>query len=108
MINFGIYLAYALIGISVLIILYFAVTKILQEPGGARSALIGIVGLIVVLLLSYLLSTGGDALTNPLYAKLEVSEGTSHQVGTGLVTLYIVMGLTVLSILYAEITRLLK
>ncbi len=108
MINFGIYLAYALIGISVLIILYFAVTKILQEPGGARSAMIGIVSLIVVLLLGYLFSTGADATTNALYLKLEVSEASSRQVGTGLVTLYIVMGLTVLSILYAEITRLLK
>lgn len=108
MINFGIYLAYALIGISVLIILYFAVTKILQEPGAARSAMFGIVGLIVILLLGYLFSTGEDATTNPLFTKLEISEGSSRQVGTGLVTLYIVMGLTVLSILYAEITRLLK
>ncbi len=106
MINFGLFLTYALIGFTVLAILFFAVNKIAKEPGAAKSALIGIVGLIVVLLLGYLFSTGEDASTT--FAKLEVSEGTSRQVGTGLVTLYIVMGLTILSILYAEITRLMK
>ena len=106
MINFGLYLTYALIGFSVVAILFFAVTKILQEPGGAKSALIGIVGLVVVLLLGYLLSTGADA--NTIYAKLDVTESTSRRVGTGLMTLYIVMALTILSILYVEITRLLK
>lgn len=106
MINFGLYLTYALIGFTVLMILFFAITKIIKEPTGARSALIGIVGLIVVVVLGYLLSTGEDA--NDMFAKLEVTEGSSRQVGTGLVSLYIVMGLTILSILYAEITRLLK
>lgn len=106
MINFGLYLTYALIGLSVVAILFFAVTKILQEPGGAKSALIGIVGLVVILLLGYLLSTGEDAST--VYAKLDVTETVSHRVGTGLMSLYIIMGLTILSILYVEITRLLK
>ena len=106
MINFGLYLTYALIGFSVLGILYFAIMKIVKEPTGAKSALIGIVGLIVVLLLGYLFSTGEDA--NGMFAKLNVTEGESRQVGTGLVSLYIVMGLTIISILYAEVTRLLK
>jgi hypothetical protein len=106
MINFGLYLTYTLIGLSVVAILFFAVSKILQEPGGAKSALIGIVGLVVVVLLGYLLSTGEDA--NTLYAKLKVTEAVSHRVGTGLMSLYIIMGLTILSIFYAEITRLLK
>ena len=106
MINFGLYLTYFLIGISILAILFFAVSKIFQEPRGAKSALIGIVGLLVVLVLGYLFSTGEDATT--MFAKLNVTEGTSRRVGTGLVSLYIVMGITILSILYVEITRLLK
>ena len=105
-INIGLYLTYALIGLSVVGILFFALKKIIQEPGGARSALFGILGLVVVILVGYLLSTGEDA--NGMFAKLEVTETVSHRVGTGLMTLYVVMGLTILSIIYVEVTRLFK
>ena len=106
MINFGLFLTYALIGVSVLAILFFSLAKIIREPGGARSALIGIAGLVIIIILGFLLSTGSDA--NTTYAKLDVTESVSHRVGAGLMTLYVIMGLTILSILYVEITRLFK
>ncbi len=106
MVEFGLYLTYALIGICVIGILIFAVARIVSHPGAAKNSLIGIVGLIVLAVLAYLLSTGDDA--NGIFADLNVEEGTSHRVGAGLVTLYLLMGLAVISILYNEVTRLFK
>lgn len=106
LINIGIYATYALIGICVLAILIFAVTRIVTHPGAAKSALIGIVALVVLGGISYAISNGSDA--NGLYADLEVTEGTSHMVGTGLLTFYLLIGIAVLSIIYVEITRLFK
>lgn len=105
-IDIGIYLTYVLIGICVLAILIFSVARIISHPGAAKSALIGIAGLVVLAVIAYLFSSGADA--NGIYKDLEISEGTSRTVGAGLVALYIVMGLTVLSIIYSEVTRLFK
>lgn len=104
LINFGIYATYILIGVCVLAILVFSVGRVIAHPGAAKSALIGIVGLAVVGGISYALSTGSDATT--IYAKLGVSEGSSHTVGAGLYAFYILIALAVLSIIYVEITRL--
>ncbi len=108
MIDFGLYATYALIGICILMILVFAVGRIAKNPGGAKSALIGIVGLLVLLFVAYALSTGTDANTNPKYVEMSLSEETSRQVGTGLMVFYILAGLAILSILYVEVTRLFK
>lgn len=106
LINFGLYATYVLIGIAVLGILIFSVARIISHPGAAKSALIGIVGLIVLGGISYALSSGDDAATR--FADLEISEGTSRMVGAGLVTFYLLVGIAILSIIYVEITRLFK
>ncbi len=106
MVNFGIFLAYGLMAIGVIAILVFAITRMISNPAAAKNALIGLGGLVVVAGISYAVSSGEDA--NTVFAKLEVSEGTSKTVGGGLVTFYVLMGLAVLSILYVEVTRLFK
>ncbi|WP_417593164.1 hypothetical protein [Owenweeksia hongkongensis] len=103
-INIGIYASYALIAIGIVAILIFGVAQIAGNPKAAKSALFGIVGLAVVSGLAYALSTGSDA--TGMYAKLDVTEGSSHMVGAGLYAFYILMALAVLSIIYVEITRL--
>lgn len=90
--------------ICVVAILIFSIGQVIGHPGAAKSVMIGVVGLVVVGGLSYALSTGTDA--NGMFAKLGVSEGSSHMVGTGLYAFYILMALAVLSIIYVEITRL--
>lgn len=104
LINFGIYASYALIIAGIAGILLFGVMQIVGHPKAAKSALFGIVGLAVIGGLAYALSTGTDA--SGMYAKLGVSEGSSHMVGAGLYAFYILMALAVLSIIYVEITRL--
>lgn len=108
MIDFGLYASYTLIGICVVGILFFAVSRIASNPKAAKSALIGIGGLVVLFVIAYAASTGADVATNPVFEKLQVNESTSKSVGAGLIGLYLIMGLTVLSIIYAEVSRLIK
>jgi hypothetical protein len=106
-INIGIYLTYILIGAAVIGILFFSVTNIAKNPKAAKSALVGIGGLVVVFGITYALSTGADA---GMYSTDEevVTEGTSKLVGMGLSSFYVLAALTILSILYVEVTRLFK
>ncbi len=106
MIDFGLYATYALMAICVLMIVVFGISKIAGDPAAVKSAIIGIGGLAVLVGLSYVLSTGDDATT--LYAKQNITEGTSHFVGASLLSFYLLGGLTLLAILYAEVTRLFK
>lgn len=105
--DIGLYIAYALIGLAVLAILLFAITRIIKHPEGAKSFLIGLVAMGVVFGISYALSTGMDA--NTTFADMEeVTEGSSHLVGTGLKGFYLLSGVAIVSILYVEIVRLFK
>ena len=108
MIDFGLYATYALIGICVVMILLFAIGRIAKNPAGAKSALIGIIGLAVLVGVAFALSTGTDVASNPKLAGMEITEETSRQVGAGLMVFYILAGLAILSILYVEVTRLFK
>lgn len=104
MVDFGIYATYVLIGICVVGILGFSIMNILKNPKAAKSALIGIVGLLVVFGLSYALSDGSEATTT--FADENISEGGLKRVGMGLGTFYILTAVAILAILYVEVSRL--
>jgi uncharacterized membrane protein len=105
MVDFGLYATYALIGVSVLLIVVFAITQIAKNPAGAKNAIIGIVAMVVLFIIAYVVADGSDAES---FAGKNISEGTSKQVGTGLIAFYILAGAAILSILYSEVTRLFK
>ncbi len=103
MIDTGIYITYALIGICVLGILGFSILNIAKNPGGAKSALFGIVGLVVIFVLTYVLSDGSDA---ALYADEGMTESASKSVSMGLGTFYVLTAVAILAIVYVEVSRL--
>ena len=106
LINVSIYGTYVLVGLAVLAIVVFSVAQIVKNPTGARNALIGIAILGGILFITYSISDSGDL---HLYSdKIDVSEGTSQLVGMGLYSFYVLSGLTILSILYVEVSRLFK
>ncbi len=104
MVDTGLYLTYVLVGICVAGILGFSVANILKNPGGAKSALIGIAGLVVVFVLSYVFSDGSDATT--VFADEGITETTSKRVGMGLGTFYVLTAAAIVAILYVEVSRL--
>ncbi len=106
LVNIGLYVSYALIAVCVLGIIIFAVTRLAKDPKSAKSFLIGLLALGVLVAISYFAANGSDA--NTTYAKLEVSEQASKSVGMGLILFYILMGVAVIAILFSEVARLFK
>ena len=104
MVDSGLYLTYVLIGICVIGILGFSVANIAKNPGGAKSALVGIGGLALVFILTYVFSDGSDAMT--VFAEDGITESTSKTVGMGLGTFYALTAVAIGAILYVEVSRL--
>jgi hypothetical protein len=104
LVDTGLYITYVLIGICVIGILGFSLVNVVKNPGGAKSGLFGLVGLIVVFGLTYVLSDGSDAATE--FADMGITETTSKRVGMGLGTFYVLTAAAIVAILYVEVSRL--
>ena len=104
MVETGIYLTYVLIGVCVVGILGFSVMNIAKNPGGAKSALVGIGALALIFIITYVSSDGTDAAT--VFAEEGITEATSKRVGMGLGTFYVLTAVAILSIVYVEVSRL--
>lgn len=104
MVETGLYITYLLIGICVLGILGFSVMNIAKNPGGAKSALVGIGALALIFIITYVSSDGSDATT--VFAEEGITETTSKRVGMGLGTFYVLTAVAILSIIYVEVSRL--
>jgi len=92
---------YIAAGIAVLFGVFHFATNVKNNKKG----LIGIVAFILVIIISRTLAKGQDMTTEMLE---KADEGQILMTDTGLYMLYILMGITILSIAFAEVTRLLK
>jgi hypothetical protein len=105
MLDFALYLLYALIGIAALAAIAFALINIVSKPGGLVRAGISLGALLVLFFVSYALSSG--ELTTAERAR-GITEGTSKIVGAALIMFYIAFILAILSLLYSEIVKAFK
>ncbi|GCD77953.1 hypothetical protein JCM31826_14350 [Thermaurantimonas aggregans] len=106
MIDTGIILTYIMIGICVAAIVGFAVSKVFTHFSKVKNALIGIAVLLVIFLIGYSIADGSDYVNYP--ASMGITEAKSKMVGTGLTTFYVLALLSVLSILYVEVSKIFK
>lgn len=94
-------------GATILASLYIFVMKLLAKPKNALVTLIPIVLIGVILLIAY--STSSDAILNmPNYDGDANVPFQLKWTGTGLIMTYILLGLTVLTILISEIVKIFK
>jgi hypothetical protein len=105
MLNFSLYLFYALFVIAALSAFAFSVINIVTQRGGLVKALIGVGALVVLFGLSYALSSGEVTATE---RALGVTSGTSRWVGAALIMFYIAFVLAILALIYSEITKAFK
>ena len=96
-VNIGLFLAYILIGVCILAAVLMPLAKAFGDPQSLKKMGLGIGGLVVVFLVSYLLS-GGEATD-------DVSASTVKLVGASLTTFYILAALAILGIVYTEIKK---
>ncbi|TVQ78586.1 MAG: hypothetical protein EA358_04890 [Flavobacteriales bacterium] len=104
--NFGIILTYIMIGISVAIIVGFALIKVVTDFQKSKNSIIGLVIMLVIFLIAYATSSGADYVNYK--ADMGITESTSRMVGAGLVTFFIIGAAAVIAIIYAELSKALK
>ncbi len=102
MTNYGIIIAYILLAVAVLAAIVFPIIHFIQHPKNAKRALVGIVALIVVVGISYALSSD----VNP--SKMEITPEAVKQVDTGLFAFYILAALAIISLVYSEVSKFFK
>ena len=96
-VNIGLFLSYILIGVCILAAVLMPLAKAFGDPQSLKKMGLGIGGLVVVFLVSYLLSKGE--------AQGDESAATVKLVGASLTTFYILAALAILGIVYTEIKK---
>jgi hypothetical protein len=105
LINIGIILTYLMVGVAALTAIGFGIKKMIANTENTKKTLYTIVGLIVVIVFSYLIASN-EVLGS--FEKYEITESTSKQVGMGLITFYILMFVAIGAVLYAELSKVLS
>jgi hypothetical protein len=97
---------YALIGIAVVTTLGFSLLGMATNPKKAKSALIGVVVLVVICAVSYFMSS------NEIHSNIDgdvlADAGTSQLSEGGLIAFYILGAVAVGSIVFAEVSKMFK
>ena len=102
--TYGLYAAYILIGIAILAAIVLPLIQSFSNPRALLGALVGVVAIAILFFIGY--SIAGNEVT-PLYIRNNVtSEVTSKMIGGALITMYILIILTIISIIVSEVTKL--
>lgn len=100
-INFGLYLAYIMIGLAAIAAVIFPVIFLVQDPKKAKGSLFGILGLAIIFGISYAISG------NELYTDLQ-DPFVSKLVGGGIIMFYLMFVVSIVIAIYSEIARIFK
>lgn len=103
--DIGIYACYILLFIALVAAVVFPLFHIAQNPKALVKSGIGVAGLVVLFLISYSLS--GSEVTVK-YTTMGVAESGSKFIGAGLIMFYIILIITIVTMVYSEINKALK
>lgn len=104
--NFGLWLAYILVIIGVLLAIIFPIISSIGEPQKMVKSAIGVGVLLVVFGLGYALS--GSELTAKYIESGVDTEGLSKAIGGVLTMVYILMAIAAAGIVYTELNKAIK
>jgi hypothetical protein len=105
MIDFILYLGYALLGVAALASLILPLVNAIGNPKTLVKTGAGLVILLVVYGISYAIS--GSEVTD-VYTKFGVDAGASKTIGGVLTMMYLLLMVVVFGVLYTEIAKLFK
>tara|TARA_B110000967_G_C18858111_1_gene548374 strand:+ start:862 stop:1191 length:330 start_codon:yes stop_codon:yes gene_type:complete len=103
--NYGIVLTYILLGTAAFLALAFPIKQLISRPKQAKQIGMALGGLLVIYIIATLLAS--DEVTEH-YAEFGVTQTISKQVGTGLFLFYILGAGAILSVIYSEVSKMLK
>ena len=98
-----IYAAYALLGLAALAAVIMPLVNSLGNPKSLLKGLIGVVFLLIVYGIAYAVSQGE---VTSVYMKFGVDATLSKAVGASIISMYILLGLSVLGILFSEVYKI--
>ena len=104
MLDVGLYIFYALLGIAVLAAVLFPILSAISQPRALLKSMAGAGALVVLFIIAYAMSNSEVSAKN---ASL-ISPGFSRMISAGLILFYITLILSVLAVIYSEITKALK
>jgi len=105
MIGAALQLTYVVLGASAIAAVLFGIQHFVKNLEHNKKPLIGLVVFFGVLLLGFLFASGT---VDPDWTKEPVSESTSKWVGSGLISLYLLMAGVVGTILFVEVNKIVK
>ncbi len=98
-------ITYFTMGLAIFVVLFFAVAQLFMTPKAAVKTIASIVILGVLYLVAYLSASGNiDA---KVYQDFSISSGESKLIGSLIYLVYILGGLSILSIIYSAINSFL-
>lgn len=102
--TYGLYAAYILIGIALLAAIVLPLIQSFSNPRALLGALVGVVAIAILFFIGYSIA-GSEVL--PVYIRNNVtSEVTSKMIGGALITMYILILLALVSIVFTEISKI--
>ncbi len=102
-IDWLLYVAYIMLAVVVFFVLVFSIQGIFA--GNIKKTLATVVAFLAVVVIAYVMSTGSDAQSLPTVDGKFISESTSHWVGTGLRTFYILIILAIASMIWSSVRK---
>ena len=96
---------YVLLAIASIVAIAFPIITMAKNPKNAKNALIGVVGLVVIIGIAYVFSGSEEYFHE---GKLLANASSSKQSEAGLITFYILGAGAIGSIIYAEVSKMLK
>lgn len=103
-VNTFMYIAYAILVVTIALVLIFTLKGLFTNTATLKSTLIGAGAFLVVLIISYAVS-GGDT-KEYLYGGVPATESASHLVGAGIVAFYIFIVGTIVAMLMVGVKNL--
>ena len=105
MLDLGFYIFYALLFIAIAATIVFPIIHMLREPSLLIRTGIGL-GIVVVLFgISYAIA---DSEVNLKAQALGVTPSTAKLIGAGLIMFYVTLVLSILALIYSEVSKALK
>ncbi|NMJ88001.1 MAG: hypothetical protein EX285_09245 [Thaumarchaeota archaeon] len=99
------YVSYLLVFLAALGAIVLPLVNALGNPKTLVKSVSGIVALGVIFLIAWAIS--GNEVT-PLYTKFGITSASSQVIGGVLITTYILLGISIVSILYSELSKLFR
>ena len=102
-------ITYVLLGIAIAASVLFGLKNLLTSKGALKKTLFGVGGLLVVVVISYALSTGTDVNLEEMAKKgVPTTEGTVKNIGMGLNVFFILTIIAVGAMLWSGVKKMIS